>query len=56
MYIIFCVFWKKNEKAVYQKIPCYSPGQDYENSCCPNGKASEYSHQAILTIFYRTTS
>ena len=45
MYIGFRVIGKKNEKVVYQKIPGLNPGQDWQKSCCPNGKASDYGYQ-----------
>ena len=53
MNIVLNVSGKKKEKVVYQKIPGSNPGQDYEKSCWPNGKASDYGNSTILTIFHK---
>ena len=56
MIIFLNEFCKKKGKVVYQKIPGPNPGQDYEKSCWPNGKASDYGNPIILTIFHTPTS
>ena len=56
MNIVLYAPGKKKEKAVYQKIPGWNSGQDYQKSCWPNGKASDYGNSTIMTIFHTPTS
>ena len=56
MNIVLYADSKRKEKVVYQKIPGSNPGQDYEKSCWPNGKASDYGTSTILTIVHTPIS